>query len=213
MVDLQSVRAKGLALEGTVAALRPAYARTPEIIPEALQHYLQEDIVPDRWYPLDDYLSLLKILASTLDPAKAKGDLFRAFGIIAAQRDVRGVQNNVPEAMRPTNVGAFTGALAGVTGLATLVRRALHLRERYYSRGYYKVKRVAERRLMITLHDFPACAELCAVSTGYLTEVLRSAQVGAWVERASCRGNGDQDCRWEVRFGAETDVRDLDIFR
>ena len=97
-------------------------------------------------------------------------------------------------------------------GLSARVRRGLSLRERYYSRGYYKVKRVAERKLHVTLHEFPASAELCAVSTGYLTEVFRSADIGAWVERLSCRGNGDAECTWELRFGDEVDVSSLADF-
>jgi hypothetical protein len=108
--------------------------------------------------------------------------------------------------------GSLQGALKGVTGLASLIRRALHLRERYYTRGYYTVKRSAERKVEVTLEDFPVSTELCAVSTGYLTTVLRSANVGAWVERLSCRGNGDPDCRWELRFADTTDVADLVVY-
>ena len=211
----QQIQVKGTALMGTVAALKPNYERNPDLLPERLRHYLQDEVVASAWYSFDDYLELMKALASTIDPAKAKGDVWRAFGVIAAQRDLRGVQENVPQEQRPNpqQTALYQGTLKGVTGLATLVRRGLHLRELYYSRGYYKVRRVSERKLEITLHDFPPCAELCAVSTGYLTEVFRSARVGAWVERLSCRGHGDPDCRWELRFDPKTDVSDLDVFR
>ena len=206
------VHVKGTALAGVVSALKPAAASKPELVPEPLKHYLQDEVTAGGWYPFDDYVSLMRILASTIDPAKAKGDVWRAFGIIAAQRDLRGVQDNVPEEQRPQQTSVYSGKLQGVTGLASLVKRGLHLRELYYSRGYYKVKRLAERKLLVTLHDFPASAELCATSTGYLTEVFRSAKVGAWVERTSCRGNGDPECRWELRFDEHTDVRDLSLF-
>lgn len=206
------VHVKGTALAGTVSALKPAAEKKPDLVPESLQHYLREEVNPGAWYPFDDYVALMKILASTIDPAKAKGDVYRAFGIIGAQRDLRGVQDNVPEEQRPKTTSIYSGKLQGVTGLASLVRRGLHLRELYYSRGYYKVKRLAERKLLVTLHDFPASAELCAVSTGYLIEVFRSAKVGAWVERVSCRGNGDPECRWELKFDENTDVQDLVVF-
>jgi len=209
---MQQIQVKGMALLGALSALKPSYERKPELVPERLRHYLNEEVVASSWYRFDDYLELLKILASTIDPAKAKGDIWRAFGVIAAQRDLRGVQDNVPEEQRPQQTALYRGTLKGVTGLATLVRRGLHLRELYYSRGYYKVRRISERKLEIRLHDFPACAELCAVSTGYLTEVFRSAKVGAWVERVSCLGNGDPDCRWELRFDEKTDVSDLAVF-
>jgi hypothetical protein len=206
------VHVKGTALVGVISALKPAVERKPDLVPAALVHYLSEEVDPAGWFPFDDYVNLMKILATTIDPAKAKGDVWRAFGIIGAQRDLRGVQDNVPEEQRPKQTSIYSGKLQGVTGLASLVKRGLHLRELYYSRGYYKVKRLTERKLMVTLHDFPASAELCAVSTGYLTEVFRSAKIGAWVERVSCRGNGDPECRWELRFDESTDVRDLVVF-
>ena len=45
-----------------------------------------------------------------------------------AARDVYGEQPNVPREQRPTGKGSLAGALRGVTGLASLVRRTLHLR-------------------------------------------------------------------------------------
>ena len=209
---MQTTQVKGTALIGVVAALRPAAERAPELVPEPLRHYLHDDLVDPDWYSFDDYLALMKILASTIDPAKVKGDVFRAFGVNAALRDLRGLQSHVPAEQQPKNVGLYSGSFARVTGLASLVRRGLHLREIYYSRGYYKVKRTGTHKLEVTLHDFPASRELCAVSTGYLTEVFRSTKVGVWVERLSCRGTGDADCRWELRFNDTTDVTDLAAF-
>lgn len=206
------VHVKGAALAGTVAALKPAAAKNPELVPEALRHYLSESIEVGNWYPFEHYLALMKILASTIDPASVKGDVYRSFGIIGARRDLQGTQDAVPEDQRAHQAAVYSGKLKGVTGLATLVRRGLHLRELYYSRGYYKVKRLAERKLLVTLHDFPPCAELCAVSTGYLIEVFRTAKVTTWVERVSCRGNGDAECRWELRFDDKVDVTDLKLF-
>jgi len=212
LTDIADVKVKGMGFAGIVSALRPAYAASHHLVPEALRGRMAAEPDPEAWYPLDEYLALMKILASTIDPAKAKGDVYRAFGVIAAQRDVFGVAPNVPSEQRPKVSGTLQGALKGVTGLASLIRRALHLRERYYSRGYYSVKRVGERKVIVKLEDFPVSAELCAVSTGYLTHVLRSAQVGVWVERISCRGTGDADCRWELRFADNADVTDLSVY-
>jgi hypothetical protein len=206
------VHVKGSALAGTIAGLKPLAEKRPDLVPPALQHYLDEEIGLTAWYPFDDYVALLKILASTMDPAKVQGDPYRAFGIIAARRDLLGTQDTIPEEQRAKQGAVYSGKLKGVTGLASLVRRCLHLRELYYSRGYYKVKRLAERKLLVTLHDFPASAELCATSTGYLIGVFRGANIAVWVERLSCRGNGDPDCRWELKFDDKTDVSDLKAF-
>ena len=212
MPAVDDVKVRGIALEGVVAALRPIFEKNAALVPPPLQHYLSETIGKDDWYSLPDYRALMKALASTIDPAKAKGDVYRAFGVIAAQRDVFGVQPNVPREQQPSMAGSFHGALKGVTGLASLVRRALHLRERYYSRGYYTVKRIGERTLQVTLEEFPDASELCAVSTGYLTHVMRTASPGSWVERTSCRGEGDSQCHWQIRFPDTTDVRDLSVY-
>jgi hypothetical protein len=213
LISPDQVKVRGVAFDGIVAALRPHYARNHDLVPESLQHHLQNLIEPDGWYPFSDYVTLMRVLATTIDPVKAKGDAYRAFGVIAARRDVDGELPDVPREQRPANIGSLQGAFKGVTGLASLVRRALHLRERYYSRGYYTIKRRSERVLEVTLQEFPASAELCAVSTGYLTQALRSANIGVWVERMSCRGNGDPDCRWELRFSEATDVGDLAVYR
>ena len=212
MTDIADVKAKGMGFAGIVSALRPAYKAKPELVPPELRHYMSSEPEPNAWYSLADYMALMKILASTIDPAKAKGDVYRAFGVIAAQRDVYGVAPNVPPEQRPKHNAALDGALKGVTGLASLIRRALHLRERYYSRGYYTVKRTGERKVEVTLEDFPVSSELCAASTGFLTHVLRTARPGARVERISCLADGDPDCRWELRFSEDSDVSDLAVY-
>lgn len=212
MTDIADVKAKGMGFAGIVSALQPAYKAKPELIPPELRKYMNGEPDPNAWYSLADYLALMRILASTIDPAKAKGDVYRAFGVIAAQRDVYGVAPNVPPEQRPQHNRALDGALKGVTGLASLIRRALHLRERYYSRGYYTIKRVGERKVHVTLEDFPVCRELCVVSTGFLTHVLRTARPGTWVERIYCKADGDPDCKWELRFSDDDDVSDLVVY-
>ena len=210
---MSDIKVRGTAVVGIGAALKPAVQGNPALLPESLHAYVAHDIDLERWYPFDDYVALVRALAGTMSPDTAKGDVYRAIGIIGARRDLLGVHDNVPENQRPKQSGTYRGALAGVTGLASLVKRVLHLRERYYSRRYYKVRRIADRRLEVTLHEFPACAELCAVSTGYMIQAFRSSlTAGVWVERVSCRGDGDHDCRWELIFDDATDVTDLGMF-
>lgn len=212
MVELSQVNARGASLIGVVSALRPTYERDKHALPPELWRYFEEPLELDAWYSLEHYLALMHILAGTMDPNKAKGDVWRAFGVIGAQRDLRSVQDNVPENQRPDQAGIYEGFIHGGLGLSTLVRRGLSLRERYYSRGYYRVARTGPRKVEVTLHDFPLSKELCAVSTGYLTEVFRSAKVGAWVERLTCKDDGDADCRWEIRFAEPADVASLADF-
>ena len=86
MSESSQVKVKGFGFEGIVAALRPAFEKQNELVPEPLRHWLREPIESEAWYPLDDYLVLMRALASTIDPAKAKGDVYRAFGSCERQR-------------------------------------------------------------------------------------------------------------------------------
>ena len=209
MVQLEQVKVRGVALDGAVAALRPAHAKDPGRFPHPLRRYFADALDPEGWYPLQDYLDLLKLLAAQMDPAQVKGDPWRAFGVFGAKRDLQSVQDALPAAQQSARAGLFADFMQGQSGLAILIRKGLTLRERYYSRGYYSVVRSGERKVEVTLNDFPLSKELCAVSTGYLTELFRSAKVGAWVERLSCRGDGDANCCWEIRFAEPTDVSSL----
>ncbi|MDD9967781.1 MAG: hypothetical protein OXR73_16215 [Myxococcales bacterium] len=212
MPSVEQVQARGLGLLGLVSAIRPAFEDNQEVLPEPLWHYLSDDIDQEGWYPLEEYIEFVRALAGTMDKDKAKGDIYRALGVIAARRDVGGSHGETPENQRPEALGTYRDALSGVTGLATFVRRALRLRERYYSRGYYRVTRVPPLGLCITLNDFPLTRELCAISTGYLIELFRNQVPGTWVERTGCRAVGDPECIWSVRFDQKADLRGLELF-
>ena len=94
-----------------------------------------------------------------------------------------GAAPNVSAEQRPKHNAALDGALKGVTGLASLIRRALHLRERYYSRGYYTVKRTGQRTVEVSCANGLICFEADA---GGVRTCVSPREQGL-----SCRDDGD----------------------
>jgi hypothetical protein len=183
-----------------------------KLVRPELQHYLDEDVLVSAWYPMDDYVEMLQLLAANLDPKTMGGDPYRAFGLIAARRDLKGSQTNVPQNQRVDRAGLYKSAIDHGRGLSGRIRRALWLRSLYYSRGHYEARRSGERSLRLTLCDFPVVsAQLCTMSTGYLIEVFHDPPKG-WLEKVSCRARGHSACEWELRFDERADPKDLDTF-
>jgi hypothetical protein len=207
-----SMQAKGIALLGAVAAMKADEELYRSRLRPHLRHYLDEPVHIAGWYPMGDYLELLRTLATTVDPKIMGGDPYRAFGIIAARRDLRGSQVNVPEDQRVEQAGLFRSAVDGGLRLSSRIRRGLWLRSVYYSTGHYEPNRSGTRSLRLVLRDFPlVCPELCRVGTGYLIEIFRSPPKG-WVEKVSCRGDGASECAWELRFEDDLDPEELASF-
>ncbi|MGH2897752.1 MAG: hypothetical protein ACRDMZ_03695, partial [Solirubrobacteraceae bacterium] len=59
-------KAKGTVVIEVVKALRANRARAAEMLPPALTRYLDERIVVASWYPLDEYLVLLRIAGKVI---------------------------------------------------------------------------------------------------------------------------------------------------
>jgi hypothetical protein len=206
------IQAKGTAFAGVIAAMKSNIPRYRGLLRAELHHYLDEDVLVSAWYSMDDYLELLQTLASSLDPKSVGGDPYRAFGLIAARRDLKGTQTHVPQNQRVDRAGLYKSAIDHGRGLSGRIRRALWLRSLYYSKGHYEARRSGERSLRLTLCDFPVVsAQLCAMSTGYLIEVFHDPPKG-WLDKVSCRARGHNACEWELRFDEHADPKDLDPF-
>lgn len=202
------MQVKGIAILGVAAAMKANEELYRRRLRPGLHYYLDEPVHIAGWYPMEEYLELLHLLATTIDPKVMGGDAYRAFGIIAARRDLRGDETNVPEEQRVERVGrvgVYSSAVDSGLGLGGRIRRGLWLRSLYYSSGHYEARRIGERSLRLVLCDFPVVsAELCRVGTGYLIEVFRSPPKG-WVEKVSCCAQGAAECAWELRFDDSLD--------
>jgi hypothetical protein len=208
----KSMQAKGTAIVGAVAVMKANEEIYRRLLRPQMLHYLDDPVLVSGWYPMEDYLELLRILAATIDPKVMGGDAYRAFGIIAARRDLRGSQTHVPEDQRVERAGLYRSAVDSGLGLSGRIRRGLWLRSLYYSSGHYEATRSGERSLRLTLCDFPmVSAELCRVGTGYLIEVFHQPPKG-WIEKITCRAKGAAECAWELRFDDSADPNELLTF-
>ena len=182
----------------------------PPNLPDVLKGYFAKEPAPLEWYPLADYLALLDLALAVNAPKEKRFEVCTAFGAFAGKRD-SGVPAGPGEPPREMNPH-FRLSVDRGQGLPVLVRRVLSMRERYYNRGFYRVKRTGKRELEITLHEFPTSEELFAISTGYLRELFLAANVGAQIQRIPGSGTAGSPCRWQLSFDLATETASLSAF-
>ncbi len=211
MVDVAQVKVVGFAISGVVAGLmRQHKGAIPPNVPASVKGYFEREPGAVDLYPLADYLTVLDLLLQVVAPKEQRIAACEALGAFAGKRDA-GVPAGPGEPPRVQNPN-FRVSFDRMQGLPVVVRRALIMRERYYNRGYYRVKRIRSHELEIELHEFPPSQELCATSTGYLRELFQFANVGADFRRLSCRGAGESSCRWQLAFQPHIDTTSLAAF-
>jgi hypothetical protein len=210
MTDI--LRTKGVIVEAVIAGLRPNLERVRSRIPARLQRYLEEPILASAWYPFDEYMALLDILASTVDPKVVPGDPYLFFGRTAAQRDIGGSQERVPRKQRAPSAGVYRSTVLAGQGVAGQIRRVLAVRRQYFSASTYEVKRTGERTLRIRLLDFPVVSSnSCSGVTGFLDEAFTMLKLGR-VSKTTCKAIGGTECTWELRLDPDVDVSELIAF-
>ena len=210
MVEFSQVKVVGFSIVGVVASLKRHHKGMPPNVPDSLKGYFARELGPLEWHPLPDYVALFDMMLQVIAPREQRMQACYGIGTFAGKRDA-GVPAGPGEPPRNPHPH-FSVSFDRVHGLAVTVRRALITRERYYSRGYYRVKRTKSHELELVLHEFPASAELCAVSTGYLAELFAAADIGAQVRLTSCLGLGQGSCTWHLTFNPEVDPRSLAAF-
>lgn len=204
---------KGLVLLGIVAALKAERARAEPLLNRSLRRYLDLEVDVDGWYPTEDVLDLLRVLAQVLGPQAPWQDAMKFFGAVAAQRELLGEQALVQETHRVEAAGWYRGAIQAKHDLATTVRRACALWQLYNDAGEFRISRLSERTLCLRHVDYPLVREEnCHLTTGYFEEVARIAGIDARFEKASCRVRGAPVCEWRLVLGAGVDVSSLVAF-
>jgi uncharacterized protein (TIGR02265 family) len=175
---------KGSHVLNAVKMLRSNRERALELLPPALHKYLEQRILPSSWYPLEEHLVLLRVLAQ-LWPATA-GDPWALMGRGTAQSDLNGLYKMYLKPDDPARTLVAMGTLwhsAHDTGEARAVieapgRATLYMRE-----------------FGIRSRDY------CRITTGYVAEVIRLAGGrDAGVEHTRCRGDGETECVWRVTW-------------
>jgi hypothetical protein len=211
MVEIAQVKVAGLSISGLAANLKRHHkGAVPPNLPDALKSYFAKEPAPLDWYPLADYLALLDLALAVNTPKEKRFEVCVGFGAFAGKRDA-GVPAGPGAPPREVNPH-FRLSVDRTQGLPVVVRRVLSMRERYYNRGFYRVKRMGKRDLEITLYEFPTSEELFAISTGYLRELFLAADPGSKVQRIPGSGTGGTPCRWQLSFSPATETASLSAF-
>lgn len=173
-------RAKGTVLLGLVKALRAMADRSRQLLPPSLHHYLEERIVLAAWYPLEDYLAMLRVLPKLFPDVPA--DFYVQVGRSSAKEQMSGVY----------------GRLAGDTSrkaTATLLAAMFDTGEMTV------VERKAGRAVTDWVGFAEPCRELCAIFTGYQRERMTLQGFDDVAARhVRCRAEGATVCRWELTW-------------
>ncbi len=174
-------KAKGTVVVDLVKALRRNKQKAQSLLPARLHHYLDERIVIASWYPLEDYVALLKAAGQVL-PRDGGGSVYHGMGRTAARAHMQGTYSRFKD--KASRQATFT------------------LLSSMYDTGEMKVTDRAPGRAALEYHGFALpTREVCETFTGYNLE--RMTLLGfdnPTVHHVSCRANGEHTCRWELEW-------------
>jgi hypothetical protein len=173
-------KAKGTVMIGLVKALRREKARARELISPEHAHYLDERIVQAAWYPIADFVALLRLCEKVAPSASGRGCEER--GRLAAREHMTGAYNRLSQT---THRRATFSLLASMFDSGQMT--------------------VLERRPGGAVLEFSGFAlparEVCEIFTGYNAE--RMSLLGfdeVRVRHTQCRVDGAPTCRWDLSW-------------
>lgn len=173
-------RAKGTVIVGLVKALRTHKERSREVLPEKLLHYLDERIVVASWYPLEDYVTLLRAVGKVI--GNANGDVYLEMGRSAARDHMQGTYSRLKKSVN--RQAAFT------------------LLSSMYDTGEMKVLERAPGHALLEWTGFAMPArEVCETFTGYQAQRMEMQGFeDVTVRHIRCRAEGSTSCRWDIAW-------------
>jgi hypothetical protein len=171
-------KAKGTVVVGLVRALRKNKDRARQILPPNLQHYLEERIVVASWYPLEDYIALLRAVGKAT--GKATSEAYIEMGRVAARDHMEGTYSRLRKTVN--RQAAFT------------------LLTSMYDTGEMKVlERVPGRALLEWAGFALPTREVCDTFTGYQAQRMEAQGFEeVTVRHIKCRADGAPTCRWDI---------------
>ena len=173
-------RAKGTVIAGLVKAIQEHRERVEPLLPANPHHYFDTRIVLASWYPLEDYLTLLRFVVKLVPNPPV--DFYEQMGRASAREQMGGIYSRLKE---------DTSRKAALTLLATM-----------YDTGEMKMVERSPGRAVTDWVGFALpCRELCANFTGYQAERMKLQGLDdAKVRHTRCRAEGASVCRWEMTW-------------
>ncbi len=180
---MSEARAKGINFVGMVKFLRTQREAALELLPESLRHYLDDQISVASWYPEEDMIGLVRVLAKLMPPGQEEPLVL--IGRINARQHIEGVYNHLFES----------------PDLLTLPLRAVALWKSMHDSGDFKIVLDAgEATVELSDYGHPS-REMCVMVRPYLEEFFRASGIEKVdVEKQACCLDGASTCRYQVRW-------------
>jgi hypothetical protein len=173
-------KAKGTVMAGLVKGIQDNRERARALVPANLHHYFETRVVLASWYPLEDYLTLLR-LAVKLEK-NPPPDFYEQMGRGSAREQMAGIYSRLKE--------------------DTSRRAALTLLGSMYDSGEMKMVERSPGRAVLDWVGFAIpCRELCGTFTGYQAERMSlQGMADVKARHTRCRAEGAEVCRWELTW-------------
>lgn len=179
-------RIKGTGMLGVVKTLRHNKGLARKLLPVHLHYYLEERIIASGWYPVDDFLTILKTVSKIVP--MSNDEFYELVGRTSAIEDLNGVYHEF----------RCDGDPLGMLKAGILAWRS------YHDTGRILVTLESETSARVDLVGYETVSEeMCAINTAWIDEELRLAgarDVEVTHTRCCCRG--DPLCRWETKWTA-----------
>jgi hypothetical protein len=170
--------AKGTVVAGLVKMIQDKPEQARKLLPASLHKYFDMRVVLAAWYPLDEYLALLRV-SIKLDPNPAP-DFFEQLGRNSAREQMSGIYSRLKES---------TSRKAAATLLHSM-----------YDSGQMNVVERSPGHAAVEWVGFAMPSrELCGTFTGYQAERMTLQGLEeVRVKHTVCRAEGAGVCRWEL---------------
>jgi uncharacterized protein (TIGR02265 family) len=176
---------KGTLVSGVVKALREDSERALPLLDPSLHRYFSEHILSTAWYPENEFWAMVDVMAQLAPPDR---DAYRDLG----QREAR------------VHVETVYSALSHIAEAdpPRVLSRLTHLWPLQHDTGKLVLGHVSSNELLLALVDYAIVSETaCRTITGYCEGLFEwIGMKNVTVERVHCRGFGDADCDWRVRW-------------
>lgn len=173
-------KAKGTTLIGAVKFLRSRREEARRVLPERLQHYLDETIATSAWFPEEDLLALIRAMLELL-PGPAHGTL-DMMGRATARMHQEGVYAHLLENGPTRNTTFALWSSQHDTGTLTVTEEGPNT-----------------NRVDLVDYAMPS-EEMCAIVGAYIDETMRMAGLNTRTEEIACRRSGADRCSWRCRW-------------
>jgi len=163
-----------------------------ELLPPELHKYLHDRILVSSWYPEEDNLALIRVLARIMEKnvPDAGDDVYGYMGRVVAKADFSTVYANLIRSNDPQ---------------ATLGRGLIAWRM-YHDTGSFSVTIQGPGRARVDLSDYGLPSkEMCSLLKGFHEQMLVMAgaqEVSS--KEVNCRNRGDRTCAWEIRWKTQS---------